>query len=447
MRPDLTHSPRLQTGVYLIWVFVMIPVLVGFLAFSVDVGLFQNDKSKAQTVADAAAQAGINVVRRVFDTPMATLSATAKAGHVRTAVRNAANAAGFENTAIQITYCPKASEVGAVTGTGPCWNLGNTNTRVASPSPSYPLAAEAGGGAEADTAAYVHVALTKSTTSYFARFLRMINFPPVTVVAMTRAKERPMSCPGIYITPTGGPKGLDIKSSTLTVSNGGILIDLADNNALAGTSSIVTADWVKAAGGQGNPNVTYICRLKPSPCPELNQPLDAALQPHYNYPIVDCNDYVCNQSGHNNPNGCDFAADKVYVNKKVTTDNVTLRAGTYCGGLEIDSANNVTLARDGATMVFRFVNQTNGNGTDGKLTIISSTVSAAGDGVILLSETATHGNNYAVDLDSSTLTGFVRIYAEALQLTSSTVTIDSDSEVFGGSSCGAPLELTTGLIQ
>lgn len=450
MRPGWFHSPRLQTGVYLIWVFIMIPVLAGLLAFAADIGLFQNDKSTSQTVADAAAQAGINVVRRVFYTPTATLSATVKAGHVRTAVLGAANAAGFANSDVTITYCPRSSELGDVSGTGPCWRLGNTNNRVASPSSTYPMATEAVGGAEADTAAYVHVALTKSTTSYFARFLRVMNFPSVSVSAMTRAKERPMSCPGTYITPDGGPKGLDIKSSTLTVNSGGILVDLDHNNALAGTSGTVTADWIRVAGGQGNPNVLYVCRLKPSPCPALNQPLEPALRPVIDYPSVNCNDYSCDQSRGRNPNGCDFAVDKVYVNKRVTSSNVTLRAGTYCGGLQIDHASNVILARDGATLVYRFVEKTNGNGTDGKLTIISSsvtTLNSPGDGVILLSETATHGDNYAVDLESSTLTGYARIYAEGLQLTSSNLSMDNNLTGVVGTLCGAPLELTTGLVQ
>ena len=59
MKQSLTNGGHLQRGAVAVQVAVMAPILIGFAAFSIDVGLMFNAKTDLQRAADAAALAGV----------------------------------------------------------------------------------------------------------------------------------------------------------------------------------------------------------------------------------------------------------------------------------------------------------------------------------------------------------------------------------------------------
>lgn len=480
----------------MVWVLLMISVLVGTLAFTIDVGMIQDDKSQAQTVADAAALAGINVVRRVFAVPTASMSAYEKAGYVRAAVLEAAGNAGFAASSVQIIYCPRSSEAAVLTGGGPCFSITNPGSisTVTKPSPYYPLDSEAAGEDEEGTAAYLHVVLSKNTTSYFARILDIMNFPPVTVSAMTRYKEDvQLPCPGFYAPreASNDPLPLNLKNgSNLTLINGGILISDDANNSIGGSAPInsVTADWIKSAGGTSHPaNVSYTCNLGGT-CPEMD--LEANLLVDYEYDPPSDIGIDCASTSYPNTAGnkCDrytvnsgpHAGHYVYKNCLVDNTMVasgayTLYAGTYCGGLTITnvqgSANNprvilqprvssgeivedvyyftggdmtVTGDKHGPTVTYSYIQARNGGVADGGIVLYAPMASGSSAYAVALQ----WAQFTALDPDPDVLSaadGSLRIFSDNLQLDDSTLTYNTYKG--GLSECGGESQSFTGLVQ
>ena len=480
---NITH----QRGIYLIWVFVMIPMLLGFLALSIDTGIFLNEKGKAQTAADAAALAGVYTVRRLFDAEEVIgdpFGASAQAAVVD-AARRAAGENGFVHSPPRVT----------VDVTYPVPDSANP------PSP-YPLPAEKVGGAEAGTAAYVRVTITQTSDSVFASILGIVE-GEIRATALGRYKEQsPRPCPGIFIYPDypRRPQQLDLKqASMLSVNDGGIYIDSDHENALAGSAgAVVTANWIQASGGTGNATVVYNCLDNPTPCPELYKDLDSSFVP----PVVDMPDPTadfpaCDTPG--TPPACgtlDTFGNKVCPctlssptcqplsigdcrvfhgttvvrpsHLPAGQEYCILTAGKYCDGLTIDNNTNnpfkVKLqpyVSGGGVVEYKddFFYMMDGI-LDIDKTLVLADDAGTGHGITIYVSDEGGGATYSVDLDYSTLTSWVdddcdegvpisspngsmRIWVGRLGLAhASCLNLHS----YETAACGAPLVIYTGLV-
>ena len=489
------HNPPCHRGIYLIWIFVLIPILLGFLAFSVDMGLFLNEKGKAQTAADAAALAGVYTVRRLFDAEEVIgdrFGASAQAA-VLDAARRAAADNGF-------THDPPGVIVDVVY---PVPDSANP------PSP-YPLPSEQAETLENKTAAYVRVTITQTTNSVFAPILG-IDEGITSATALGRYKEqKPKSCPGIFIYPDDPrrPQQLDLKqASKLSVSEGGIYIDSDHANALAGSAgSTVTADWIDSSGGTGNAQIVYICRDNPTPCPDLYKDLDANFTaPNPTIPVT--TDYPACTAGASTPDTCgtlDGAGNpicpctlsdpcsplaaggcRVFTNTPVVgpddltaaglnrfTDYCKLTAGKYCGGLTIRNDNSGDpfkvklqpyvsggVVADEDKDAFFYI--LNGVLEVDKSTVVADDGGVTGQGITIYVPDEGSGSTFSVDLDYSTLSswendtdcdagdppptpnGSMRIWVGRLGLAhASCLNLHS----YESAACGSPLEIYTGLV-
>ena len=460
MIPYLTNKRRSQKGAYMIWIVFLTPVLVGLLAFSVDVGMIYDEKHQAQTNADALALAGINVVGRTFN---ASLTPKQKADAVMAAVREMAarQSPKIADSALTITYCPKGSELSAAgfSGAGRCLNLPASSTppasyaRIASPSANYPLASEAVGGTDADSSAYVHVKVTANNTNYFSRFLKIINMPPVSAEAMARKREQLGGCTAYYqplkAGPSTDPQTIMLRDgSHLSVTVGGILILDDPNNALSssGTGNTVSAPWIKVVSDQRNvQQISYYCEAD---CPEYG--IDPTTLPNYlqnpappTVVPINCNDSAYTDTADN----CDCYPQgdpqcNVYVNCEVNASNYTsktLRPGTYCGGLMVSNVGTAgspvtlfqpTVSNDVYVLKSRDANPSdyqNKLGRAGYLNVSYSHIQAGAGPVVnggvyfYAPEPVSNSSDFSIDLDNSSLRGYLRLWADHLQLRNSTL--------------------------
>lgn len=372
----------------MVWIIFLLPVLVATLAFSVDIGKYYDDASQTQTVADSAALAGINALRRVFDEDTATMSAVCKAGFISEAVSDAltrmANGAdaggmGFDVDDVELIYCPRSSEP-LVSGEGPCWvippdaNCGvdcdcggfagsivaytNEDT-VGKPGMGfYPLNSELldSGEDEEDSAGYVYVRINKQADGYFSGLLGNLNFPSIEVAAMARHRFMPSEpCPGLFNPGEGDndPKPISLKSSTIKIMNGGITIsdDVTQDIHSSNPPNYIYADWIKILDNYSD-QISYYCGPAPySACiPDVvnsSEILNYEPEDSYLFDQYGTRNAYCNSTSYlNTLNPCDRylspTGQYIYVNcvigpAEVALGAYTLYAGTYCGGLKIEN--------------------------------------------------------------------------------------------------------------
>ena len=462
-------SIKRQNGVYLVWVVVVVPVLFAFLSFAVTVGVFLNERGKAQTSADAAAMGGIYLVRRVFgvDDELSGTTQLQRNAAVIAAAEEAAQLQGADNLVVKYAYYDNdlgqwyIYEDGTTTVLGAGWNQ------------PYPTTAEISGG-ETGTAAYVYTQVSANQGSFFSGDLLPYFVGTVQAEALARYKEkRPRTCPGIHLTESNDPKKFDINNSTLEVIDGGIFVDTSHENALHATPvAEVKADWVQTTGGLSNPNVTYTCELEPSPCPELYRTCTNCTTPPDFALAADCD-----------PTTDSAEAPEyffAYVDLTLSLPK-TLSAGTYCGGLIIDGVGgtrflpSIYLQEEFSPpgSFFYFKPMTSSQAADAKdeyptgqfgnvtspsifnqftggLSITESAVAvrAGHEVVIYATEPESPLSNFSVDLTASSLTGEdtgkFRIYGFNLRLQDGSLL---EVQSFDSASCGAPLEIYTGLVK
>ena len=472
------HQNQRQKGIYLIWVFVMVPILLGFLVFSIDMGVFLNEKAKAQTAADAAALAGVYMVRRIFDIDPDEVDIDKQAVVVE-AVRGAAEENGFIHNP---DGYPKVEVIYPVPDS-------------ANPPSPYPLTVEKAGNAEAGTAAYVRVTITQASDSVFAPILG-IDQGIINATALGRYKEKkPRSCPGIFIYPDfpRRPQQLDLKqASKLSVSGGGIYIDSDHENALAGSAgSTVSADWIQASGGTGNAQILYECLDNPTPCPELYKDLDADfIPPEVVMPAPTANFPACgpSQGECDTPGACPCtlsnptcqplgsgACRVFYGTTVVQPDDLPagqeycfITAGKYCDGLTIDNNTPNTFkvklqpyVAEGGVVPYKddFFYMMDGVLEIDKTTVVAD-AAGSGHGITIYAPDEGFGSTFSVDLDYSTLTswagddcdadlptttpdGSMRIWAGRLGLAhASCLNLHS----YDTDKCGSPKVIYTGLV-
>lgn len=463
-----THR-RHQAGTYMVWMLFLLPVLIGLFAFGTDVGLIYYERSKTQTAVDAAAMAGITVLRRVFKEPLSDISALCKAGSASQAAIASAAAAGFTTGDVQVIYCPRSSETNAlITGGGPCFDIpsdaecdagcdcGNLEDTISSQ--SKPWVGYFPTATDGNKAAYIYVLLNSASTGYFAPVLGVFNTADITAGAIAQAKELPISIGGAgYYQPVkagNDPQSINLKNGSKIEIDGGIWIQDDPNNALtaSGSNNRVIAEWIKVEGTNTNPNIIYECD---NPCPELGVDLDSYPEEVRDYlesfePPANFTPQNCSSSAYpDTANKCDYYPDhKVYVNCLIDSTNVasvTLYPGTYCGGLTVngvgDDANPIQLqpiTSSGVVTddVYYFVQREKQAGdykgtpnqpTPGTLKIDDGAVHAgnggvADAGVYLYAPGPVAGSDYAVILENdSSLTGSILIWADHLQLEDSTL--------------------------
>ena len=373
---------RCQKGTYTIWTLLLIPVLVASFAFSVDVGKYHDVDSQAQTVADSAALAGINVLRRVFDEDLTTIPAVCKAGFISEAVNDAitrmaadkqSGGMGFTIDDVDLIYCPRSAEQ-LISGGGPCYvipanatcdadcdcgafasSISSYTNESTSHKPGkgfYPLDSEmAGSGVgEEDTAGYIHVLIKKNPKSYFSRLLGVIDDASAEAQALGRHQFKPsFSCPGMYapIENTNDPEPVNLNNnSRLTILNGGITIRDEVQNSVGSSNppNSINADWIKIWGNVYSGQITYTCDPRYSPCPQV-----VSGTAFDNFSPIEQDEYLASQ----------YAIRSAYCNSSAYLSSCTpvniagignfyfdctiagagphpvLQAGTYCGGLTI----------------------------------------------------------------------------------------------------------------
>ncbi len=379
-----------QQGSYMVWIIFLLPVLVATLAFSVDIGKYYDDASQIQTVADSAALAGINALRRVFDEDTATMSAVCKAGFISEAVSDAltrmANGAdaggmGFDVDDVELIYCPRSSEP-LVSGEGPCWvippdaNCGvdcdcggfagsiaayiNEDTEDKPGKGFYPLNSELpdSGEGEEDSAGYVYVRLNKQTDGYFLGLLGILNFPSIEVTAMARHRFKPkFYCPGMYapVENLNDPEPVNLRNgSRLIITDGGITIRDEVQNSIGSSNqpNWIEAEWIKIWGEIYSGQITYTCDPSYPICPEVLQnssidyygPIeqDQYLATGYAERIAYCNSSAYSTSCIPVDNE---EVGYIYVNCELSGPGPhELMAGTYCGGLTLTDVGGTAAA-------------------------------------------------------------------------------------------------------
>ncbi len=466
-----------QKGSYMIWIIILIPVLIATLAFSVDIGQYHDDTSQAQTVADSAARAGINVVRRVFDEDTSKMSAICKAGFISEAVDDAltrmaasidAGGMGFTVDGVELIYCPRSSEQ-LIIEEGPCYVIPagagcdadcdcaefsdsidtyvNDDTDGKPGFGFYPMENELaeGGG---DSVAYFSVQVRKTPRSYFLELLPSVNFPQVTVSAIARASKKGdelPSCPAYY-NPWGDdndPQLVRLKdSSSLEIKKGGMLLLDNPNNVfnLVGKGNTIKADWVAVRENAtiGKSLLEILTCSDPSfSCPIIT----GSEWLHGNPKPPDFIAKKCDIYPDTSDNICDNPAPGLYINCVINETNyksVVLTAGTYCGGLTINNVGTESVpyvleplrkSDEISDDVYFFTGKPAVSGdykkaptsTGGGLIINNSYVEAGsagieGAGIYLYAPILNASSDFNLNLLSSTLIGSARTYIDHLSL-------------------------------
>lgn len=236
MKLPLSLNPKHQHGAYLVWATLLLPVIAGFLALAIDIGLVMGHKRQAQIAADAAAQAGaLNIV------PTNTL--TAKQAAARAAGLEAAKDNGFDDADPDISVVV---------------NLPPTQAQ----SPYY---------YNATNGDYVAATITSRSPGIFSR-LPLVNIDKFTIVTNAvalSAAGATTECPGVYTDRIDTQRGVNLQRGGFTINNGGIYVGDEHNQAIGGSGDgFLTADWIKVVGGNSS-GITYTCRESQT-CPETN---------------------------------------------------------------------------------------------------------------------------------------------------------------------------------
>lgn len=335
IRPSLK-----QGGSYVIWVMVLLPVLIGILAFSFDAGIAMIDQQRARTAADAAALSGAFAVQR--DLPhLRSADATVKAlalARVVSAARETAAANGFthgtDGVVVTVDYPPSDEQ-----------------------SIYYSIKLADTEEVKKQKEIYVGVTVSRPLHTEFAHFLvpqSKLDELTISATAVGRAGTRGYvnSCPGLYMYGGGmNNKVLDLgQGSHFLVQDGGIFINdiPGGGTALFGSGGTMTGEWIEKSVNAGETgSVNYICTEYPegTPCP---LPVSSNRYEPDPPPPVTCtsgpsgNSQCCIKSG---KKSCGVPRDTcISANTNTWTQlnpPLELRAGDYCNGLTVIGTGSV----------------------------------------------------------------------------------------------------------
>ena len=441
---------KCQRGAYLVWAALLLPVMAGFLALAIDIGLVMGHKRQAQIAADAAAVAGA-----------LNIDPTNKQNSASLAGREAAKDNGFDNDDPNIEVVVNVSP-----------NVTQTQ------SPYY---------YNATNGDYVAATITSRSPGIFSR-LPLVNIDHFTIVTNAvalSAASAVIECPGVYTDRIDTPRGINLQRGGFTINNGGIYVGDIHEQSIGGSSDgFMTADWIKLGGGNSG-GITYTCR-ESQICPETNvvptrKPEMTGFQDRCDYENVEVA-----MSGSTAVVTCTPTA----TCRKPALDQVDangfygLPAGYYCITPSNSSKNALTitgakvkLRPNGTNEVFVFKNAnfliqsagSGGNAVKSEVKTVANSLSGTDyrAGVVLYAMDTTDlayiddpnyiasSYYYKIEINGtnqenkkSTLSGPMRLLANMIVLNDALLTVDVFSDVGGGSSFESCGEFgTSGLIQ
>ena len=447
--PTTTYL-KSQTGAYLVWASLLLPIMAGFLALAIDIGLVMGHKRQAQIAADAAAQAGaLNLV--------ASSTLADKQAAARTAGLEAAKDNGFDDADPDISVAV---------------NLPPTQTQ----SPYY---------YNATNGDYVAATITSRSPGIFSR-LPLVNIDKFTIVTNAvalSAASATTECPGVFTDRIDSPRGVNLQRGGFTINNGGIYVGDIHSQSIGGSGDgFMTADWIKLGGGNSG-GISYTCRESQT-CPEINvlptrKPEMIGFEDKCDYENV-----VVSMSGSTAVVSCTPTSScrKPTLDPKDANGFYGLPAGYYCITTSNTSSNALTitgtkvkLRPNGTNEVFVFKNGnlliqssgTGGSAVESQVITVGNSLSGTDyrAGVVLYAvDTAdlpyiddpdyvAPSNYSAISITGtskgkSTLSGSMRLLANTIVLNDALLTIDVFSDVGGGSSFDSCGEFgTSGLLQ
>lgn len=461
-----TRSKFKQSGSYVIWVLLLLPVLVGALAFSFDVGIAMIDHQRARTAADAAALAGAFAVKRDLANLRSADAAVKAAALVR--VENAAREMaanngfthGVDGIQVTVNYPPSNEQ-----------------------SIYYSVKLADAEDIKQAKSIYLGVTVQRPIRTRFAHLLlpqEALDEFSIMASAVGRAGTKGLanSCPALYMYGggIGNNKVLDLgKGADFNVLDGGIFINYnSTGTALYGSNSgsSMTAEWIEKSVNAGQTGqVNYICTKYPagSPCPKPVS--DFRYEPEEPPPATctAANKKCCVRKGKLKC-GCsavDCALDKDTDHAKVCSPGIdvsTLSAGDYCEGLTIYKTGT-----EASPLLFKPTASTNIFNLQGSnMTVLGSYIRAETDvaydydGLVIYSyydptnpppgpgTARLEVGSDSVKDSRSTIEGKLRLYFDAIWLTShSTDTTPTKLSVLGfdEEGCGKLPDTNTVVVQ
>ena len=387
LRNKVCHRRR-QTGSYIVWVLILVPVLVGGLALVFNAGNALATHQQARTAADAAAFAAALAVQREMDNLLDAATKDAAKARVIAAANHAAGENGFNQVTV---HWPADKSIFAP------YNVAPTNM------------------------GYVGVEVSKQAQNILLVEKMYGLLAPVSAVSLARvgsgAGSETNTCPGIYV--YGKQKKVtDLKGgSDFKVLNGGIYLGSDGANALYGSNpSTMTAQWIEVGDGSNFPNsVTYYCDNYPGGNPLCVKGVQKREEPDLNLPSTTCSttNSKCVISG--GKLKCNCSLDKKGV-PSCTTSELPLEAGRYCGLKIFDSGTDAAplVLRPSATTNIWDVSGANDEDWDG-LVLSNSVVKGDKDpnyeGIVFYDKSGP-----LTTKDKSTLKGDVRIYFNSIDM-------------------------------
>lgn len=461
-----TRSKYKQSGTYVIWVLLLLPVLVGALALSFDAGIAMIDHQRARTAADAAALAGAFAVKRDL-ADLRSADADVKAAaveRVEIAAREIAASNGFshgdDGVQVTVNYPPSTEQ-----------------------SIYYSVKLADAVDIKQAKSIYLGVTVQRPVRTRFAHLLLpQEELDEFTIVASAVGRAGTTgkfnSCPALYMYGGGmaNKKVLDLgKGADFEVLDGGIFINYnSTGTALYGSNegSSMTAEWIEKSVNAGQTGqVDYFCTKYPadSPCPKPVS--DFRYEPE-KPPTATCtvaNKQCCVRNGYLK---CGCSAVNCALNKdtdhaKVCSPGIAvtkLTAGDYCEGLTIyntgTAASPLILKPTASTNVF--------NLQGSNMTVLGSYIRAESDpnydhdGLVIFSyydstnpppspgAARLEVGSESVKDSRSTIEGKLRLYFDAIWLTShSTDTTPTKLSVLGfdQEGCGKLPDTNTVVVQ
>lgn len=315
------HSPlrsawrilRDESGQTLLMFTLLLPIIFGFGALAIDVGVFRYQQEQLQSAADAAAIAGALEI--------SYCGGTSNCAVMQAAALQSMSENGYSNVTLN-TQCTGTNSATGITLTlnnGPC-ELGSISN-----DPHY------------GNAAYVEAVVSQEEPTYLGRIFGIHHF-----LISARAEANPGSSPYcIYVSTqnpnASGGQAITINGNASLTASCGLMDDSGASPALIvnGNSKLETTrnDVHGTALLNGNYKVT----------PKINQNAPTLPDPF---------GYLKPPSS----SGCTY--NNMTLDGNTTT---TLSSGTYCGGLQINGNSNVTLSPGIYYMTGNFIE--NGNDT------------------------------------------------------------------------------------
>lgn len=377
---QLWRTLRNESGQTLLLFAIALPVLFGFAALAIDVGMLRYQKEQLQSVADATAIAGALEI--------SYCDGTANCAAMQTAALQSMSENGFTNVTLnsQCTGTPSATGITLTLNNGPC-ELGSIAN-----DPNY-----------GNTGA-VEAVVAKEEPTYFGRIFGIKQFM---VSARAEAALGPSPYCIYVATKTASSNGVTINGNGGITASCGLMDDSKSTPALTVNGNATLQTTKNSVAGTALLNGNYhVSPTVNTNAPVLPDPLSYLQPPSPPSPVY----------------------NNMTINGNVTT---TLNPGTYVGGLTINGNTNVTLTPGIYYMEGPFIE----NGND--------TLSGNGVTFYFSQGSLTLNGNSQADLVAPTTGPYAGILYYQNPSDTQTVTIDGNAtSVFQGTFYAPGAQLT-----